>query len=359
MKTIFIFFLFVICCSANNFAQTSDNDSTRYEIIKQDGTKYIGYILSDDGREVLVLTENLGKIYIPKSEIKTIRKIDSVRDFQNGKYLGEGVFTTRYHFTTNAFPIKRGEHYAALNLYGPEVHFSVADNLSVGVMTTWIASPFALAVKYTFESRIEKLNFGVGTLFGSTLFLNQAEGLGGLHWAMATYGDRRNNVTLSTGYGYFNFDFFSRNFFQAGTYAAGNVPKGKTLGFDRAHRGPIIGLGMTFALNENVSLLFDIMYLNMNRMEFYQEQFGVFDMNGELLEITYGAIKNTVRSSSHNLVFMPGMRFQNKPNRAFQVSLSGVIGASTTEYIDGFSGNQKFTDRYSFPLPNCTWFFNF
>ena len=32
-----------------------------------------------------------------------------------------------------------------IGLQGPEVHFAVSDNLSLGIMATWIASPLALA----------------------------------------------------------------------------------------------------------------------------------------------------------------------------------------------------------------------
>jgi len=331
-------------------------DSVKFSVIKNNGVEYIGFILSDDGREILLLTENLGKIYILKSEIKNIRKIDAQTEYQGGSYIGTSAFTTRYQFTTNAFPIKRNDHYAATNLYGPEVHFSVADNFSVGIMSTWIASPFILALKYTIETSNKKLNFGLGTLMGSTAFLNQGRGFGGLHWAMATYGDRRNNVTLSAGYGYFNWDFFSRRFFPQGTYAATNLPKGKTLGLETAYKGPLIGLGMTFAVNDKVSFIFDAMFVHANYDGLTQNTNS--DFIDDVFYYTYEEPQAFVSLSSSNLIFMPGMRFQKSPNRAFQFTLSGVIGSITREYNQTWSPS-SFSDRYSFPVPNCTWFFNF
>jgi hypothetical protein len=359
MRKLLYGLIFLVAYCGYSFGQTESRDSSKYEIIKHDGAKYIGYILSDDGREILLFTDNLGKIYIPKSDIKTIRKIDSKTDYAGGKYVGEGILTTRYQFTTNAFPIKQGEHYAALNLYGPEVHFSVADNFSVGVMSTWIASPFVLALKYTVKTGNEKLNFGFGTLLGSTLFLNQARGFGGLHWAMATYGDRRNNVTLSAGYGYFNFDFFTRRFAPTGTFPNGNLPEGNRLGFTNAYKGPLLGLGMTFALNDRVSFIFDAMYVHASRKLFIQDVNPNYDNNGQWVSNTYLAPREFNNTVSSNLILMPGMRFQKKANRAFQVTLSGVIGKTTTTYVgtDWFWGGG--TDRYSFPVPSCTWFFTF
>jgi hypothetical protein len=51
-------------------------DTTKYLVVKYDGNEYVGLILSDDGREVLIETKSLGKIYIPKSDIKSMRPID-------------------------------------------------------------------------------------------------------------------------------------------------------------------------------------------------------------------------------------------------------------------------------------------
>ena len=57
-----------------------------------------------------------------------------------------------------------------LHLYGPEVHFAVTGNLNLGVMATWIASPLALAAKYSFDSE-SNTHFALGTIMGSSGFL--------------------------------------------------------------------------------------------------------------------------------------------------------------------------------------------
>ena len=107
-------------------------------VVKTDGMEYVGKILSDDGREILINTEALGKIYIPKSEIKLIKKIDNTNRIVHGEFRNTGPFTTRYSFTNNAHPVAKGENYALLNLYGPEVHFALSDNFSLGIMSTWL-----------------------------------------------------------------------------------------------------------------------------------------------------------------------------------------------------------------------------
>jgi len=144
-----ILFILLMLVSSFAFSQT---DTNTYVISATGDREYIGKILSDDGREVLIITEKLGKIFVPKSEIVQISKIDVTKEITNGEWDIESPFTTRYIFTTNALPIKRGENYTMVNIFGPEAHFAVTNNLNIGVMTTWIASPFAVVGKWTFKS---------------------------------------------------------------------------------------------------------------------------------------------------------------------------------------------------------------
>jgi hypothetical protein len=71
MKNI-IFIAFFLSNLNMLFAQTTQADTNLYLFKKNDGSEYIGKLLSDDGREILIVTEKLGKIYIPKSEINSI-----------------------------------------------------------------------------------------------------------------------------------------------------------------------------------------------------------------------------------------------------------------------------------------------
>ena len=125
-------------------------DTTLRLIEKIDGTKYIAKILSDDARELLIETESIGRIYILKSDVKRITMIEDKTKIINGEFREDSPFSTRYAFTNNALPIKKNEHYAMVNLFGPEVHFAVSDQLNIGVMTTWIGSPLVASVNTPF-----------------------------------------------------------------------------------------------------------------------------------------------------------------------------------------------------------------
>ena len=106
MKTILLFLILSFVSMANAQVSKTEGDTLKYLIVRNNGVEYVGQILSDDGRELLLLTPQLGKIYIPKSEVKSVTLVNEQTDFKEGEYLGQGVFTTRYQFTTNAFPIK-------------------------------------------------------------------------------------------------------------------------------------------------------------------------------------------------------------------------------------------------------------
>ena len=110
MRLIILLITF-LCFTVAIKAQISPADSIKSQkqvvITKQNGTEYIGTIISDDGREVLVVVDKLGKIYIPKSDIKSIIEVEDPKAIVRGEYRVAGPFTTRYAFTTNALPVKK------------------------------------------------------------------------------------------------------------------------------------------------------------------------------------------------------------------------------------------------------------
>ena len=98
MKSNLLFLLFLVCMGNIN-AQLpirQPGDTNTYVITKTNGTEYIGKILSDDGREILVQTENLGKIYIPKADVRSIIAINDAKSVIRGEYRASGPFTTRH-----------------------------------------------------------------------------------------------------------------------------------------------------------------------------------------------------------------------------------------------------------------------
>jgi hypothetical protein len=324
-------------------AQQNPVDTNTYVVTKNNGIEYIGKILNDDGREILLETKTLGKIFITKSDIKSITLVSSRKEVVFGEYRAQGPFTTRYQFTTNAFSIKRGENYALVNLYGPEVHFSLSDRFSLGVMTTWIASPFVLAAKYALLNKSDKWHFALGTMIGTSGYLANFKGYGGLHWGVVTYGNRMNNISFSAGYGYLKTGS-EETVERPGTYLEPNFPSTYNR-LTPLRKAPLISIAGIFKVGSKASFFFDSMVLFSNQNETHTTTSGGYDPQTQI----YTPIINRVVEERIFRTFfylMPGMRFQKNENRAFQIALAGI--ATYDKY-----------DSNSFPIPMCSWFFKF
>ena len=316
MKTISLAicsFLFVIFCSVNIAqAQTTDSSAT-YLIVKTDGQELTGKIISQDAREVLLETKTIGLVAIPKLNIKEIRLLKKEEIKGDGVYNPDQPFATRYFITTNGLPIAKGDMYAQLNLFGPEIQYGVTDDFGIGVMTTWGATPIVLSAKYS-KNVGKNLNVGAGALLGTGSWTWPDFYLA-LPFGVITYGDRKNNINVSLGYGAVGYKEEVYNPLTM-DYEMKRKNDGRTL----------ISIAGMVTVNRKVTFVFDT--------------FIVPDDGGDI-----GGIA----------LIMPGLRFQTTPNRAFQIGFAGVV--STTSYLDP-NTNKKVVDRETIPLPipMLTWF---
>ncbi len=338
----FLSILFFIAFNFYNHAQETPQDTSLRLVEKIDGTQYIAKILSDDGREILIDTEALGKIYIPKSEIKRIAIIEDTEEIVDGDWREESPFSTRYAFTNNALPIKSKNHYAMVNLFGPEIHFAVNDRLNIGVMTTWLASPFVFVGKYTIPTRNPKVNFSVASMLGSSGYVDGFQSFGGFHWGTFTYGDRKKNISFSGGYGYLNIGGNSSTENVPGTYtflqsATVDIPtRPKSI-----PSAPIFSIAGIFQLTSKASIFFDSMF-GITSPSTSSDYDYIYDSNTG----NYNTTVTVTESNGAFLYFMPGMRYQQTDKKAFQFALAGV-----SVWQDG--------QNITFPLPLLSWFFKF
>lgn len=198
-------FLFLLFTSTNFiFAQneqeiTKSDTSKIFIIVKHDGTQFVGNILSQDAREVLIETKETGQVIIPKHEIKEIRELKANELSSSGTYTPAEVFSTRYFITTNGLPIEKKESYVQWNLFGPDFQFGVGKNFGLGIMTSWFAIPIIGTAKYSIRIS-ENVNLGVGALLGTGSWTAPDFGIA-LPFSSLTFGDRKRNITFSGGYG--------------------------------------------------------------------------------------------------------------------------------------------------------------
>ncbi len=319
------------------YADSGFEKGKLYVITRFDDHEYIGEILLDDGREILLKTKTVGNVFIPKYEIKRIVEIQDEKLVVYNEYQFTGPFTTRYSFTTNALPINKGQNYGMLNLYGPEAHLALTDRLNVGIMSSWIASPIIIATKYSFAKEESTLNFSFGSLVGTSGYLNSFKGFGGLHWLNLTKGDRKNNITVSGGYAYLQSGNSQPN---EGMYIGDQYEESSNQAQMQTIHGPIFSLAGIFKIGARSSFVFDSM-IGSFTYEKYSENMDYDQRFGDVVYV----INRKPNSQTTVLFVMPGVRFQKTDNKAFQISIAGV-----SMYGDA---------DVSFPIPMCTWFYRF
>ena len=278
-------------------AQVSNSIDTNkvYVIIKNDGSEFIGKIISSDMHEVIMESQKLGAIAIPKHEIKIMKLLQTGDLGVAGSFIPNEPFATRYFITTNGLPIAKGESYITYNIFGPDIQYGLADNLGVGVITTWAGSPIIFTTKYSFELS-KNVNAAVGLLVGTG---GWASSFGmAVPYGSITLGNRKSNITGSLGYGTI--------------WGNQNNAGGRT----------IVSIAAMHKLSKSISLVFDSF----------------------ILPPTKTIIENGQTYQNNFALFLPGFRFQTSETGAFQF---------------GFPGFNAFGEKGALPIPYLQWFRKF
>ena len=243
-----------------------------------------------------------------------------------------------------------------VNLFGPEAHFAVNDHLNIGVMSTWIGSPLVAVGKYTIPTSNKKVNFSIASMFGTTGYLNGFKGFGGLHWGTFTYGNRKNNISFSAGFGairpgtsqetpgVYIGDSTIYTSADGTDYVDYNYPNIPFQANDDLLKSPIISVAGIFQITSSASIFFDSMFAfgEVERSDIDRNYEGG-DNSPFIISVTENQL---VSETFAALYLMPGMRFQKNENRAFQIAVAGV-----SVWDSG--------DNITFPLPLISWFFKF
>jgi hypothetical protein len=300
--------------------------SRLYVIEKQNGAKFVGEIITQDAREILLLTKERGSIYIPQHEIRSIKEIVP----ENEKnFISDDLFSTRYFITTNGLPIKKGENYIQWNIYGPDFQFGIADNFGVGIMTSWAAIPIIGNAKYSINLGKNK-SMALGLLAGTGSWALPEFGLL-LPFASFTIGDRRNNLTFSTGYGAI--------FYEESEYNPTNYNSREYTDNELRFLVSIAGIAK---ITDKFSLVFDsfVSPIGPYKTRTEWEYKGYWDNESQISVDKWEKKEITERSPNLALI-LPGIRWQIDSDRAFQFGFTGF-------YFDN--------EFIPFPVPMVQWY---
>lgn len=312
-----------------SFGQNQEESNTiTHKITKQNGVAFVGKLISQDAREVLIETADLGQIYIPKHEIREITVLEKGDDLEGG-----GLFGTRYFLTTNGFPVKKGENYVQWNLFGPDFQFGVADNFGMGVMTSWVGIPIIGTAKYS-RNLGKNLSGGIGFLGGTGSWAFPNYGLL-LPFGVLTAGNRINNINFSAGYGALFVEDERFTIVNIPTEYSTNSIESST--YSKGEGRPLFSVAGMFRINDKFSFVFDSFLMPKGK-----------DKEREHIEYNYSdegltthSIRKEIQQSSSLLVLSPGLRFQANENSSFQFGFTGI-------YTDG--------EFIPVPIPMVQWF---
>ena len=201
-KYVFYSLLFLLNLQVCLMAQVDlkDIDSSKtYIITTFDGAEFVGKFISFDAKEVTIVRKHLGEIIIPTYQISEIIELSNKDISDPDKYIRDQVFASRYFITTNGIPIKKGDNYFNINLFGPDIQLGIRDNLGIGIMTTWLASPIIGSIKYSIPMQ-NNSSIALGALVGTGSWVAFDTGLA-LPYIAVTQGDSKHNFSFSAGYG--------------------------------------------------------------------------------------------------------------------------------------------------------------
>jgi len=332
MKTLISFLIIMALLSGAYKASSQEtNNETRQEepkmqmVIKNDGTRFVGKIIKQDAREVLIETNELGQVYIPRHEIKEIREVSTRELNEKGEYVPGEVFATRYFITTNGLAIARKENYIIWNLYGPDIQFGVTDNLGLGIMTTWVGWPLVGTVKYSVPLG-KQFSTGAGLLVGTDTWGGPGFRFA-LPYGVFTYGNRIANFNISFGYGNVRYKKDEYNPY-TGNNETDIVNEGRVL----------MSFAGMFKAGKKVSVVFDTFIAPKGK------KYDTYDWRDVWNPVT-GNWENVPVKVTKNrpgfALILPGLRFQTEPEKAFQFGFAGL-------HFDG--------QTFPLPVPMVQWF---
>ena len=213
MKTRFkifaLFSLFLFFKTTSISAQISDT-TIIWQITTLDDNEFVGHIMSETAERIELKTATIGIIFIPKNQIARQEKLISNKS-TNGLLWNENKMAYRYFVGNSGYNLRKGEAYYQNSLLffnnfdiGITDHFS----LGIGLVPLFIFgddigfTPIWITPKLSIPLQAEKVNLGIGGLFGTTLG-NEFDNVGfGYGFGNVTFGDKNKNLTVGLGYGF-------------------------------------------------------------------------------------------------------------------------------------------------------------
>jgi hypothetical protein len=207
MKTIrFLTFLLFFSISYKYLSGQNETDTSLVRIETRDGNEYSGRITGEDSVKIILQTQILGEISIPRSEIRTLKKIQSTQ-VKEGQIWFPNPQASRYFWAPNGYGLKKGEgYYQNIWVLWNQFAYGITDNISIGgamiplFLFDGAPTPVFISPKVSIPIEKEKINMGGGVIAGT--ILGEEGTTFGIVYGVSTFGTPDNNITFGVGYGF-------------------------------------------------------------------------------------------------------------------------------------------------------------
>lgn len=202
---LFLFGLLFFLPPASVKAQEPDT-LTRWNVSTQDGNEYLGTLIAMDSQKVILQTDILGRVEIPRTVITSMTTVGAGQ-MVAGEYWFENPQSTRYLWGPNGYGLRPGEgYYQNIWVFLNQVSFGIADNFSMGIgvvplfLFAGAPTPIWITPKVSIPIVPEQFNLGVGALVGTVL--GESGSSFGIAYGVTTFGSQDKNFSLGLGYGF-------------------------------------------------------------------------------------------------------------------------------------------------------------
>lgn len=203
-------------------AQNNGIEDIYVRVKMNDGNTFFGKQIALTDTHIIIETESLGKMNLPRENVKIFKVINKPTRSTSGQYWYENPNATRNVFTPTGYSLRKGEgYYQNLMLFYNQVSYGFTDRFTIGlgVETISILNGFendtgigySITPKFSFPIQEEKLNIGLGALLINIPFRDDDQLLDlATLYGVTTFGTRDRNVSLGIGFGAIDGEFSGR-----------------------------------------------------------------------------------------------------------------------------------------------------
>jgi hypothetical protein len=202
----FVFFIVVIFQNLTCYGQNLPDSTKILRIETIDGNIFIGSVITQDSLTLVLKTESLGEIKIPKMNIKSKTELKEVKKVGSEFWLPNPQ-SSRYFWAPNGYGLKEGSsYYQNIWILYNQFSFGLTDNFSIGAgvvpmfLFAGTATPFWIVPKFSIPVVENKFNIGTGAFLGT--IIGEDVGLFGLLYGTTTFGSRDKNISFGLAYGF-------------------------------------------------------------------------------------------------------------------------------------------------------------